>query len=153
MPPATEPDTLTRGPARRNWRPSWLGFVGAGLVLALLAVVMVQARQFSLLRQAFDSGSDFGVLTVFQAEAPAAAPRSNVTPFAEFQAHNDRALVVSAVSKPRSAASDDFAPASNADPAEAGCSCGDPRQILADQHQGSRRADLRTLPADGPDDG
>ncbi|MBL8308328.1 MAG: response regulator [Rubrivivax sp.] len=69
MPPAVEPDTLPRGAARRNWRPSWLGFVGGGLVLALLAVVMVQARQFSLLRQAFDSGSDFGVLTVFQAEA------------------------------------------------------------------------------------
>jgi signal transduction histidine kinase/DNA-binding response OmpR family regulator len=50
------------------WRPSWLGFVGAGLLVALLAVVLVQARQYSLLRQAFDRGGDFGVLTLFETE-------------------------------------------------------------------------------------
>ena len=64
----TEPDTASRGPPGRAWRPSWLGFVGFGLVLALVAVVVVQARQFSLLRQSFDNGNDFGLLTLFQAE-------------------------------------------------------------------------------------
>jgi len=66
--PAADPDTVPRGGRSRSWRPSWLGFVGAGLVLALLAVVLVQARQFSLLRQSFDNGNDFGLLTLFQAE-------------------------------------------------------------------------------------
>ncbi|MDE2371259.1 MAG: response regulator [Burkholderiales bacterium] len=49
-------------------RLSWLGMVGFGLMLALLAVALVQARQFSLLRQALVSGDDFGTLTIFQAE-------------------------------------------------------------------------------------
>jgi signal transduction histidine kinase/ActR/RegA family two-component response regulator/HPt (histidine-containing phosphotransfer) domain-containing protein len=49
-------------------RVSWLGLVGFGLVLALLAVALVQARQFSLLRQAVQTGDDFGMLTIFQAE-------------------------------------------------------------------------------------
>ncbi|HLL17732.1 MAG TPA: ATP-binding protein, partial [Rubrivivax sp.] len=49
-------------------RLSWLGLVGFGLVLALLAVALVQARQFALLRQAVQTGDDYGVLTIFQAE-------------------------------------------------------------------------------------
>ncbi len=46
----------------------WLGLVGFGLLLALLAVALVQARQFSLLRQAMKSGDDYAVLTIYQAE-------------------------------------------------------------------------------------
>ncbi len=57
-----------QSPAARAWRPSWLGFVGIGLLVALLAVVLVQARQYSLLRQAFDRSGDFGVLNLFEAE-------------------------------------------------------------------------------------
>ena len=49
-------------------RLSWLGLVGFGLMLALLAVALVQARQFALLRQAVQGGDDYGVLTIFQAE-------------------------------------------------------------------------------------
>lgn len=49
-------------------RLSWLGLVGFGLVLALLAVALVQARQFALLRQTVQAGDDYGVLTIFQAE-------------------------------------------------------------------------------------
>ena len=54
--------------ARAVPRVSWLGLVGFGLVLALLAVALVQARQFSLLRLALQSGNDFGVLTIFETE-------------------------------------------------------------------------------------
>ena len=46
----------------------WLGLISFGLLLALLAVALVQARQFSLLRQAMKSGDDFAVLTIYQAE-------------------------------------------------------------------------------------
>lgn len=49
-------------------RLSWLGLVGFGLILALLAVALVQARQFALLRQAVQAGDDYRVLTIFQAE-------------------------------------------------------------------------------------
>ncbi|HLL11940.1 MAG TPA: ATP-binding protein, partial [Rubrivivax sp.] len=49
-------------------RLSWLGLVGFGLILALLAVALVQARQFALLRHAVQTGDDYGVLTIFQAE-------------------------------------------------------------------------------------
>jgi len=49
-------------------RLSWLGLVGFGLVLALLAVALVQARQFALLRHAVQTGDDYSVLTIFQAE-------------------------------------------------------------------------------------
>jgi|CXWL01.1.fsa_nt_gi signal transduction histidine kinase/DNA-binding response OmpR family regulator len=50
-------------------RLSWLGLVGFGLAVALLAVALVQARQFSLLRQAVQSGDDFAVLSIYEAEA------------------------------------------------------------------------------------
>ena len=46
----------------------WLGLISFGLLVALLAVALVQARQFSLLRQAMKSGDDFAVLTIYQAE-------------------------------------------------------------------------------------
>jgi len=46
----------------------WLGLIGVGLVLALLAVALVQARQFSLLKQAVESGDDYAVLSIYQAE-------------------------------------------------------------------------------------
>lgn len=54
--------------ARPGRRISWFGLVGLGLVVALIAVALVQARQFSLLRQAAQSGDDYVVLMVFQAE-------------------------------------------------------------------------------------
>ena len=47
---------------------SWLGLIGFGLLLALLGVALVQARQFSLLKQAVRTGDDFVVLTVYQVE-------------------------------------------------------------------------------------
>ena len=47
---------------------SWLCLVGLGLMVALLAAALVQARQFSLLRQALKSGDEYSVLTIFQAE-------------------------------------------------------------------------------------
>ena len=65
---AAASDTVPARGRSRSWRPSWLGLVGAGLVLALLAVVLVQARQFSLLRQSFDAGTDHGLIALFQAE-------------------------------------------------------------------------------------
>jgi signal transduction histidine kinase/DNA-binding NarL/FixJ family response regulator/HPt (histidine-containing phosphotransfer) domain-containing protein len=49
-------------------RLSWLGLVGFGLMLALLAAALVQARQFSLLRQALQSGDEFSVLVIYQSE-------------------------------------------------------------------------------------
>jgi signal transduction histidine kinase/ActR/RegA family two-component response regulator len=48
--------------------PGWLSLVGFGLLLALLSVALVQARQWSLLQQAVKSGDDFAVLTVYQVE-------------------------------------------------------------------------------------
>ena len=47
---------------------SWLGLISFGLLVALLAVALVQARQFSLLRQVMKSGDDFAVLSIYQAE-------------------------------------------------------------------------------------
>jgi signal transduction histidine kinase/ActR/RegA family two-component response regulator/HPt (histidine-containing phosphotransfer) domain-containing protein len=49
-------------------RVSGLGLIAFGLVIVLLAVALVQARQFALLRQALQSGDDFAVLTIFQSE-------------------------------------------------------------------------------------
>jgi hypothetical protein len=46
----------------------WLGLVGFGLLVALLSVALVQARQFSLLRDAMRSGDDYAVLSIYQAE-------------------------------------------------------------------------------------
>ena len=62
---ASGPDAT--GPLGQR-RLSWLGLVGFGLVLALLAVALVQARQFSLLRAALQSGHDFGALSIVEAE-------------------------------------------------------------------------------------
>jgi len=46
----------------------WLGLVGGGLVLLLLAVALVQARQFSLLRQMVQSGDEFVQTAIHQHE-------------------------------------------------------------------------------------
>ena len=59
--------SVTRASAGRAGL-GWLGLIGFGLLVALLAVALVQARQFSLLRQAMKSGDDYAVLTVYQAE-------------------------------------------------------------------------------------
>ena len=55
-------------PAVRRWRATWLGVVGVGLGLALLAVALVQGRQATLLNQTMQEGDDYVVLTVYQAE-------------------------------------------------------------------------------------
>jgi signal transduction histidine kinase/CheY-like chemotaxis protein len=47
---------------------SWLGLVGFGLLVALLSVALVQARQFSLLKQAVRAGDDFAMLNIYQVE-------------------------------------------------------------------------------------
>ena len=47
---------------------SWLGLVGLGLLVALLSVALVQARQFSLLKQAVRGGEDFALLNIYQVE-------------------------------------------------------------------------------------
>ena len=47
---------------------SWLGLIGFGLLLALLGVALVQARQLQLLQQAVRSGDDFAVLSIYQVE-------------------------------------------------------------------------------------
>ena len=53
-------------PARQGF--GWLGLIGFGLLLALLAVAFVQARQYSLLRQAMKSGDEYAVLAIYQSE-------------------------------------------------------------------------------------
>ncbi|MDP1533378.1 MAG: histidine kinase dimerization/phospho-acceptor domain-containing protein, partial [Rubrivivax sp.] len=52
----------------RRWRTSWLGAIGAALALALIAVAVVQGRQFNLLTQAVSDADDYVVLHVYQAE-------------------------------------------------------------------------------------
>jgi hypothetical protein len=54
-------------PAAPPWRSGWLGIIGAGLALALLAVALVQGRQATLLNQTVQ-GDDYVVLTVYQAQ-------------------------------------------------------------------------------------
>jgi len=49
-------------------RPPWLGVLGLGLGLVLLAVALVQGRQATLLNQAVQLSDDYVVLTVYQAE-------------------------------------------------------------------------------------
>ncbi len=51
------------------YRFSWLGLVGAVLALLLAAAVLVQARQFTLLRATVQTSHDFVVLLVYQNEA------------------------------------------------------------------------------------
>ncbi len=55
-------------PAGRRWQATWLGVIGIGLGLVLLAVALVQGRQATLLNQAVQMGDDYVVLTVYQAE-------------------------------------------------------------------------------------
>ncbi|MBC7940763.1 MAG: response regulator [Chitinophagaceae bacterium] len=62
-------DLSAAAPTPPRWRFSWLGLVGIGLMLALAAAVLVQGRQFSLLRSAVQTGDDFVVLMVYQTEA------------------------------------------------------------------------------------
>ncbi len=50
-------------------RLSWLRIVGGVLLLALAAAVLVQTRQFRLLRQMVDSADEAGVLAVEQVES------------------------------------------------------------------------------------
>jgi two-component system, sensor histidine kinase len=52
---------------KRN-RISGLGLIGFGLLIALLAVALVQARQYALVQQALKTGDDYAVLTIYQAE-------------------------------------------------------------------------------------
>ncbi len=52
-----------------GWRFSWLGLVGAGLVVVLAAAVLVQARQFTLLRTTAQASDDAAVLLAHQNEA------------------------------------------------------------------------------------
>jgi signal transduction histidine kinase/ActR/RegA family two-component response regulator/HPt (histidine-containing phosphotransfer) domain-containing protein len=56
----------TAAPARRL---SWLGLIGIGLSLVLLAVAVLQIRQENLVRQAVQSGDDYVVLMVYQTES------------------------------------------------------------------------------------
>ena len=56
------------GPAPSRSSFGWLGLIGFGLLVALLAVALVQARQFSLLKQAMRTGDDYAVLSIYQAE-------------------------------------------------------------------------------------
>jgi two-component system, sensor histidine kinase len=59
----------TEGGPSRPSRLSWLGLIGAGLVLALVAAGYVQWRQFGLLKGAMQSGEEYAVLLVYQAES------------------------------------------------------------------------------------
>jgi two-component system, sensor histidine kinase len=54
--------------ARRGPRVSWLGLLGLVLALALLAVALVQARQYSALKATLEAGRDYSTLTLFEAE-------------------------------------------------------------------------------------
>jgi signal transduction histidine kinase/DNA-binding response OmpR family regulator len=60
---------VARGPAQDRLPLSWLSLIGLGLFIALLAAAFVQARQYTLLRQALQSGDDYSVLMVYQAES------------------------------------------------------------------------------------
>ena len=58
---------MTRSAAQR---PAFNGLklIGLGLVVVLLAVALVQARQFSLLQKTMKSGDDYAVLSIYEAE-------------------------------------------------------------------------------------
>ncbi|CAD5372972.1 Sensor protein [Rubrivivax sp. A210] len=53
---------------KRATRLGWLGVVGGGLALVLLAVAMVQARQFAMLRQRVAPGEEFVLMTAQHTE-------------------------------------------------------------------------------------
>jgi two-component system, sensor histidine kinase len=55
-------------PGRHTLRVSWLWLLGMLLGLALLAVALVQARQYALLKASLQPGHDFGALTLFESE-------------------------------------------------------------------------------------
>ncbi len=67
MATAEDRRALARHPQDRL-RYSWLALTGFVLVLVLLAVALVQARQATLLRQVVQAGDDYVVLMVYQAE-------------------------------------------------------------------------------------
>jgi signal transduction histidine kinase/CheY-like chemotaxis protein len=58
----------SRPEPRPAYLPSWLSMVSFGLILALLAVLLVQARQFSVVRETLASSNEFGTLTLFESE-------------------------------------------------------------------------------------
>jgi hypothetical protein len=60
---------MRRQDASGRGRYTWLGLVGLGLALVLVAAVLVQARQFTLLRTAVQATDDFVVLMIYQNEA------------------------------------------------------------------------------------
>ncbi|MDE2276566.1 MAG: response regulator [Burkholderiales bacterium] len=68
MAAADDRGALAAPPRRAGPRLSWLGLVAFGLMAALLAAALVQTRQFTLLRHALQSGDDYAVLTIYQAE-------------------------------------------------------------------------------------
>ncbi len=64
---AVDPHERAAGEAGRS--QSWLRPIGLGLLLVVLAVAVLQWRQYGLVRQAIDSGDDYVVLMVYQTEA------------------------------------------------------------------------------------
>ncbi|MDE2456604.1 MAG: hybrid sensor histidine kinase/response regulator, partial [Burkholderiales bacterium] len=52
----------------RRWRATWMSVIGAGLALALAAVVLVQSRQAALLTQTVQNDDDYVVPMVDQTE-------------------------------------------------------------------------------------
>ncbi len=65
----TGPEPLSDPALLPRRRYTWLGLVGLVLALALVAAVLVQARQFTLLRAAVQANDDFVVLMIYQNEA------------------------------------------------------------------------------------
>jgi signal transduction histidine kinase/CheY-like chemotaxis protein len=65
---STRVDVAEAGQVQQRWRFSWLAVVGLGLMLALAAAVLVQGRQFSLLRLAVQNTDEQVVLLVYQHE-------------------------------------------------------------------------------------
>ncbi len=68
MAAADDRRALGGGAPSRRWRATWLGVIGAGLALALLAAALVQGRQAALLNQTVQIGDDYPVLSVYEAE-------------------------------------------------------------------------------------
>jgi two-component system, sensor histidine kinase len=63
-------DESTPTPQRRRWLGvSWPGFLGLLLAVALLTVALLQARQYSVLKAALQTGHDYGALTLFESES------------------------------------------------------------------------------------
>ncbi len=64
----TDTPAATGPAAGQRARYTWLGAVGLVLALALVAAVLVQARQFTLLRATVQASDDFVVLMIYQTE-------------------------------------------------------------------------------------